>query len=157
MSIANEVMNIDGRIIKLINSMFKIMYKSHGIGLAAPQIAVGKRIITVDTGELKGPPICLVNPEIVESSEKTNPYEEGCLSLPGIVADITRPSNVLVRGISPEEGREIEIEAKGLLARVLQHEIDHLNGIVFVDRLEDSLKNNFAAQLRKIKRMNRTA
>ncbi len=150
-SVANEVRDVNDKVIKIIDSMYNIMYKERGIGLAAPQIDIDKRIIVIDVENYHG---ALINPIIKESSDKKEPYEEGCLSLPGIVSDIVRPSEVLVSGITPE-GNEIELEADGLFARVLQHEIDHLNGMVFIDHLEDFERKELRFLLKKIKKMNR--
>lgn len=152
--VAEEVTNIDGKLIRLIESMYKIMYKNRGIGLAAPQVDIGKRLIIVDTQDEGGHSITLINPVIKERSEETEPYEEGCLSVPGIAADIIRPSQILVSGISPD-GDEIEFETDGLFARVLQHEIDHLEGRLFIDHLEPYERNELRSQLKKIKKMNK--
>ena len=133
-SVAQKVDNVDGSIAAIINDMFGVMYKEKGIGLAAPQIDLGQRIIVVDTGESKNSTVALVNPEIIEFSKEVEPYEEGCLSLPNLLADVIRPVEIYVKGISPR-GEEVKIEASGLLARVLQHEIDHLDGVLFTDRV----------------------
>lgn len=151
---AKEVGNIDQSVIDLIESMFEVMHRERGIGLAAPQIAVSKRIIVVDLGVYRGPALALINPEIEKSSENLVPYEEGCLSVPGIMKEIIRPERTLVRGITTE-GKEVRLEADGLLSRVLQHEIDHLNGILFVDRLEDHIRKELTPELKKIKKLNR--
>jgi peptide deformylase len=152
--IAERVMNIDGELIKLIESMYRVMYKSRGIGLAAPQVDVSQRLIVIDTREEDSGTLTLINPEIKEMSAETEPYEEGCLSLPDISADVIRPSRIVVSGITPDQ-KEIDIEADGLLARVLQHEIDHLNGIVFIDRLEKHERDEFRPELKRIKKLNR--
>jgi peptide deformylase len=152
-SIAEEIINIDQDVISLIESMYKIMYRAKGIGLAAPQVDVSKRLIILDIEDSGGPSLTLINPVIKESSDMTEPYEEGCLSVPGVNADIIRPSEVLVTGITPE-GKETEIEASGLLARVLQHEIDHLNGILFIDYLESYERNELRPHLKKLKKLN---
>jgi peptide deformylase len=151
---AKEVENIDGQLIELIDTMYKVMYKSQGVGLAAPQVDVGKRLIILDIEYSDGPILTLINPVIKEFSEQIEPYDEGCLSLPGISKDIIRPSEVLVEAIDPE-GNELKIEADGLLARVLQHEIDHLNGKVFIDHLDKHERDELRPILKKIKRMNR--
>jgi len=153
-STAEKVENIDDAIVSIVNDMFDIMYKEKGIGLAAPQIDIGKRIIVVDTGEQKVQKFALINPVIIESSDKTEPYEEGCLSLPGLLADVIRPKEIIVRGITPG-GEEVEIEAAGLVARVFQHEIDHLDGILFIDRIEKYKRDEFRSELKKIKKLNR--
>jgi peptide deformylase len=153
-SVADRVENIDDSIVSIVNEMFDIMYKEKGIGLAAPQIDVGKRIIVVDTGEQRVRKFALINPEIVESSDKKEPYEEGCLSLPGLLADVVRPAGILLKGVTPR-GEEIEIEASGLLARVFQHEIDHLEGVLFIDRIEKYIRDEFRSELKKIKKLNK--
>lgn len=150
--VAHEIMNIDGTVRMFIENMFRIMYKSRGIGLAAPQVAEPSRIITIDVDDGKTRPLALINPVIREVSKETLSLDEGCLSLPGLEASVIRPSKIVVTGLSPDE-KEIKIEAEGMLARVLQHEIDHLNGILFVDHLEDFVRNEMRPQLKKIRRM----
>jgi len=153
-STANEVTDINDEIVKLLDNMLNMMYKSSGIGLAAPQIDLPSKLIVFDFGDYKGKIKKLINPVVLESSKKESTYEEGCLSVPGISAEIVRPAEVLVSGITPE-GKEVEIEAAGLLATVLQHEIDHLNGLLFIDHLEDYIRNELRSELKKIKKMNR--
>jgi len=150
--VAREILNIDGTVRMFIENMFRIMYKSRGVGLAAPQVAEPSRIITIDVDDGKTLPLALINPVIQEVSKETIPLDEGCLSLPGLEASVIRPSGIVVTGLSPD-GKEIKIEAEGMLARVLQHEIDHLNGILFVDHLEDFVRNEMRPQLKKIRRM----
>ena len=133
--VADEVKNINQDIIDLIDTMYNIMYREKGIGLAGPQINANKKIITIDIESFNGPQIALINPEIITMSNETEPYEEGCLSFPGILGEIIRPSKITVKAYTPEE-KEIQIEAEGLLARVLQHEIDHINGNLYIDRIE---------------------
>ncbi len=154
--IADEVMNIDQSTIDLIESMFNIMYAEKGIGLAAPQVAVPRRILVVDIESYGGPSITLINPVILGTSQETEPYEEGCLSVPGINAVIHRPREISVRGLTTE-GKEITFDTGGLFARVLQHEIDHLNGILFIDHLEDFERKELLPELRKIKKLNKSA
>ena len=152
--VAEDILNIDGTVIQLIESMYKIMYQYNGIGLAAPQVDISRRLIVIDTREDDDSKLTLINPVIHSVSDEVEPYEEGCLSVPGIQADIIRPSEVLVTGITPDQ-KEIEIEADGILARVLQHEIDHLNGTLFIDHLEQHERNELRHQLKKIKKMSR--
>jgi len=152
--VAEPVENIDGSIASLIDEMFKIMYKEKGIGLAAPQVDFGKRIFVVDTGEAKSQKFALINPVIKESSDKLEPYEEGCLSVPGINADVIRPESILISGYT-RDGKEVEIEANGLLARVFQHEYDHLDGILFIDRIEKYIRDEMRTELKKIKKLNK--
>ena len=120
---------------RLVEDLLDTMYAFDGIGLAALQIGLEQRVIVVDVSEARdrSEAIALVNPEIVTSSG-TMKGEEGCLSIPGVVAEVERAERVLVRGQHPS-GEPAQMEADGLLARVLQHEIDHLNGILFIDRL----------------------
>ncbi|MGB5994080.1 MAG: peptide deformylase [Candidatus Deferrimicrobiaceae bacterium] len=129
---------MDGRIRELVRDMFDTMYASKGIGLAAPQIGVGKRVIVLDISpveeEIK--PLALVNPEIVGKQGQVEGME-GCLSVPGVEGMVCRYESVTVEGKN-ESGAPVTIEANGLLSRVLQHEIDHLDGILFIDRLSSS-------------------
>jgi len=126
---------VDGKIRELVRDMFETMYAANGIGLAAPQVGVGKRVIVVDISPLEetAAPIALVNPEVVEKQGQTEGLE-GCLSVPGVEGMVCRHESVVVRGWN-ENGEPVSIEAHGLLSRALQHEIDHLEGILFVDRL----------------------
>ena len=119
----------------LINDMLDTMYEEEGVGLAAPQVGILKQIVVVDFGD---GPFVLINPEIIESSgEQTG--DEGCLSVPGKVGTVTRPNYVRVRCLN-EDMEEIEIEGEELLARALCHEIDHLKGIMYVDKVEGGLR-----------------
>ena len=128
---AEPVLKIDDDLLHFIDEMQETMYTEDGVGLAAPQVGVSKQIIIVDDG--KGP-IILINPEIRITGPDHEPLEEGCLSLPGIHVTVSRPSNVTVKGLN-EKGDSVTIEAEGLLARILQHEIDHLNAILIIDYL----------------------
>ncbi|BBN58659.1 peptide deformylase [Hydrogenovibrio marinus] len=128
---------------KLIDEMFYTMYDAPGIGLAAPQVAVQQRLIVVDVSETKNEPLALMNPEIIQSAGKIT-WEEGCLSIPGIYGKVDRPSEILVRGMN-RDGKIIEVEARDLLAVCIQHEIDHLNGKLFIDHLS-GLKRTRAMQ-----------
>jgi len=146
---ASPIVNIDGEIASLARDMVETMHRAPGIGLAAPQVDAGKRLITVDlsVGENKEDLIVLVNPEIVHR-EGEAVLEEGCLSVPEIREKVTRPFRVLVRGHDLDE-RAVEIEAEDLLARVLCHEVDHLEGILFVDRLSPLKRALLGKKLRK--------
>ena len=128
---AREVEDLNGSLVGLAESMYETMYEALGLGLAAPQIGIQRRIFTYDVGE--GPHV-IVNPEIVESSGEWV-YNEGCLSVPGVNFEIVRPKLVTLRGLGLD-GNEVEIEADEVLARLFQHEIDHLNGVLLLDRLE---------------------
>jgi peptide deformylase len=131
--VCKPIAEMNDRIDRLIDDMFYTMYDAPGIGLAAPQIAVQERLIVVDVSEKKNEPLALLNPEIIRSAGKIT-WEEGCLSLPGIYANVNRPSDIIVRGMN-RDGKMIELEANDLLAVCIQHEIDHLNGKLFVDHL----------------------
>ncbi|MFH0976692.1 MAG: peptide deformylase [Spirochaetota bacterium] len=152
---AKEVKNINQEIIDLIDIMYDIMYKNSGVGLAGPQINEPSKIITLDIKSLKFGRMSIINPEIVFKSDKLVPYEEGCLSFPGLVAEIMRPAKITVKGFTSDE-KEILLEAEGLLARVLQHEIDHVNGIVFIDYLDEHIKKQLRPELKIIKKLNKS-
>ena len=116
---------------RLIDDMFETMYAAHGIGLAAPQVGRSERIAVVDVDDAR---FTIVNPTIVSDDGETAKGEEGCLSIPDVYGDVTRPARVRVRALD-RDGKEFEIDAEGLLARCLQHEIDHLDGRMFIDHL----------------------
>lgn len=125
---AKEVKEVNASIIKLLDNMADTMYDAKGVGLAAPQIGVSKRVIVIDAGDGL---IELINPVILEKEgEETD--QEGCLSIPHLTGDVLRAARVKVQGLN-REGQMVDIEGDGLLARALQHEIDHLEGILFVD------------------------
>ena len=148
---AREVKRIDDRVARLAAEMAETMYAAPGIGLAAPQVGVSERVILVDvTGPERKELITLVNPVIVEK-EGMVIFEEGCLSLPEVREKVERAARVLVRGYDLDE-REREIEAEGLLAIALQHEIDHLNGVLFIDYLSRLKRDMIERKLRKWKR-----
>jgi peptide deformylase len=136
----------------LIPRMFATMYKAPGIGLAAPQISQGLRLIVIDLiPNEKKQPYTLINPEVVAVSDELATREEGCLSLPGQYADVTRPARVKVRYLD-QTGTRREVEGDGLLAACLQHEIDHLDGILFVDHLSALKRNMIMRRLAKEQR-----
>ena len=132
---AAPVSRVDEKVRELIRDMFETMRAASGVGLAAPQLGVGKRVIIVDIShvEKEVAPLALVNPEIVES-RGLEEGTEGCLSLPGIEGVVPRAEFVLVKALD-EQGRPVQIAAHGFLARALQHEIDHLDGVLFIDRI----------------------
>lgn len=152
---AEEVTRIDGALMDFIDSMYNVMYRSKGIGLAAPQVDRSSRVVILDIEDNKKNIVMeLINPVIKEFSKTEEPYEEGCLSVPGIMGDVVRPVEIFVSALN-RDGKEIDFEAKGLLARVIQHEVDHLNGILFVDHLEDYHRNELRSELKKIKKLNK--
>ncbi len=120
---------INPRILLLVKDMKETMYKSKGVGLAAPQVGILKRIVVIDVGN---GPMAIINPEIVEM-QGSQVSDEGCLSIPGVQKNVDRPETVKVKALS-ENGEEIIIDGEGLLARALCHEIDHLDGILFIDK-----------------------
>jgi peptide deformylase len=129
---AKRVPRIDASIHKLIEDMIDSMYEANGVGLAAPQIGVSLKLVVIGLPEEE--PFALINPEIVKVSGERN-VDEGCLSVPGYRAELTRHSQVVAKALSPE-GKEIRIKAKdNLLAQALEHEIDHVNGILYIDHL----------------------
>ncbi|MBV8575834.1 MAG: peptide deformylase [Acetobacteraceae bacterium] len=139
----------------LLPQMFATMYKAPGIGLAAPQVGVKLRVAIVDLmPDQKPAPITLINPEIVARSEELAIREEGCLSLPGQYADVTRPARVKIRYLD-SQGAKREVEAEGLLSACLQHEIDHLDGVLFVDHLSSLKRNMIMRRLAKEMRQKR--
>ena len=136
----------------LIPRMLATMYAAPGIGLAAPQVGVGLRLAVIDLQrEERREPIVLINPEIVRASAETETREEGCLSLPDQYADVTRPRAVTVRFEGPDGVRR-EILAEGLMARCLQHEIDHLDGVLFIDHLSSLRRSMILRRLAKAQR-----
>ena len=138
---------------KLLDDMLKTMYAAPGIGLAAVQIGILKRIIVIDISkkEEKKNPIFLINPEITYQSKETSIYEEGCLSLPGHFAEIERPAKCKINYID-YHGKKAKLEAEGLLSTCVQHEIDHLNGILFIDYLSKLKKDMIIKKLVKQKK-----
>ncbi|WP_207480249.1 peptide deformylase [Arenibaculum pallidiluteum] len=150
---ASPVAKVDDRIRRLLDDMLETMYDAPGIGLAAPQIGVLERLIVIDVAEKGEPPapMRIVNPEITWRSEELSTYNEGCLSLPEHYADVTRPARVKVR-YQDETGETREVEAGSLLATCLQHEIDHLDGVLFVDHLSMLKRNMIMRKLQKAKR-----
>ena len=129
---SGEVEVVDDKIREILEDMVETMHKYNGVGLAAPQIGLLKRLIVIDLYDDKGP-IKLVNPEIIKE-KGTQEVEEGCLSFPNKFAKIIRPEEVTIKALN-ENGKTVKISAKGLLAQALSHEIDHLNGILFVDKI----------------------
>ncbi len=150
---AEPVAEVDDGLRDLMADMLATMYKAPGIGLAAPQVGVPRRVVVVDVTPEEGPkaPIYLVNPEIVWRSSAAETAEEGCLSLPGQFGDVHRPTAVKV-AYRDEQGQAREIEADGLMARCLQHEIDHLDGVLFTDHLSVLKRNMILRKLAKRRR-----
>ena len=148
---ADPVTKVDAEIQKLVADMFETMYAAPGIGLAATQVNVHKRILVLDVGTESKEPYCFINPEIVEAEGRTN-AEEGCLSVPEFYDYVDRAAKIKVRALDPS-GKPFELEAEGLLAVCIQHEMDHLKGKVFVEHLsqlkQQRIRAKLAKQLRK--------
>ena len=144
--------NVDTDLKKLMDDMLETMYSAPGIGLAAVQIGILKRIVVIDISkDEKKNPIFLINPEITFKSRNTSSYEEGCLSLPGQFAEIERPAECHINYID-YNGKEKKLKANGLLATCIQHEIDHLNGVLFIDYLSKLKKDMIIKKLVKHKK-----
>jgi len=135
---AVSVTTVDDRIRALIRDMFETMHSAEGVGLAAPQVGVGKRVVVLDVSPVDETiaPVAVVNPEIVWRNGSVTGVE-GCLSVPGVQGEVCRSETVEVRGLD-EQGNPLRIRAAGILSRALQHEIDHLDGVLFIDRLSSS-------------------
>jgi peptide deformylase len=140
---ARRVSKVDQSVRDLVRDMLRSMYSAKGIGLAAPQVGVAKQLLVIDLDleEASTPPLVLINPEITAAGASCNTYEEGCLSIPGVYLQVVRPSVVDV-SFRDELGRPRRLKADGLLARCIQHEMDHLRGVLFVDRVTDDLALN---------------
>jgi len=140
---AKRISKVDDGIRALARDMLLTMYSSRGIGLAAPQVGVSKQLIVIDLDfeESACPPMVFINPEIKVTGATLDTYEEGCLSIPGVYLNVVRPSVVEV-AYRDETGRPRRLKADGLLARCILHELDHLNGVLFVDRVTDELSLN---------------
>jgi len=132
--VSDPVKAVDATVRALVDDMFETMYDAPGVGLAAIQVGVPQRVVTIDTAKKDEPkkPQALINPEVVWSSDEKATYEEGCLSIPEYYEEVERPARVKVKALGLD-GKPLEIEAEGLLATVLQHEIDHTNGVLFID------------------------
>ena len=151
--ISYEVEKVNDEVRRLMDDMLETMYEAPGIGLAAIQIGVPKRVIVIDLSkEEKKTPLYFVNPKIIVKSKNNSTYEEGCLSVPGQFAEIDRPNECHVSYID-YKGQKQELKAEGLLATCIQHEIDHLEGILFIDYLSKLKKNYIVKKLSKQKKV----
>jgi peptide deformylase len=148
-----SIEKVDSYVKKLIDDMFETMYEAPGIGLAAVQVGILKRVIVLDISknEEKKNPICLINPEITFRSKKKSTYEEGCLSLPGQFAEVERPKECHLKYLD-YNGKSKDLKADGLLATCIQHEVDHLEGILFIDYLSKLKKDFIIKKLLKQKK-----
>lgn len=145
--VAAPVERIDGDLQLLIDNMLETMYDAPGVGLAATQVGVNQRVVVIDVSEKKDQPLALINPEVL-STDGLEEGEEGCLSLPGVYEIVRRASRVVVRA-QDRDGETVEIDADGLLGVCVQHEIDHLDGKLFVDYLSALKRNRIKKRLRK--------
>lgn len=152
------VEEVNDEIKTLLNDMLETMYAAPGIGLAAPQIGVMKRLVVMDVSDDKDKPepLKMINPEIIWESEETSVYQEGCLSIPEQYADVERPAEVGMRYMD-ENGETHEIEADGLLATCIQHEIDHLDGVLFTDYLSALKRNMILKKVQKLQKTKKSA
>jgi peptide deformylase len=151
-----HVATVDAPIRALLDDMLETMYDAPGIGLAAVQIGIMQRLVVIDTTKQEEPraPLCLVNPEIIWRSDETSVYEEGCLSIPDYYEEVTRPEKVRVRFLD-RDGHLQEIAAEGILATVVQHEIDHLDGVLFLDHISKLKRDRVIRKFQKAARMAR--
>lgn len=145
---AKPVSRVDDRIRTLINDMLETMYDAHGIGLAATQVDQHIRLLVLDVSEDKNQPLVFINPEIVPLTDDRAPYDEGCLSVPGFYETVERPALIRAKALD-RDGQAFELETDGLLAVCLQHEMDHLNGKLFVDYLSALKRERIKKKLEK--------
>jgi peptide deformylase len=131
---AEPVPRVDDEVRRLVDDMFETMRAAHGVGLAANQVGIARRVAVVDVGEEAPPPLVLINPKIVESGAELAIAEEGCLSIPEIFSEVERPDSIVLEALD-RDGKPYRLAVSGYKARAVQHEIDHLDGILFLDRL----------------------
>ena len=153
-NVAQPVARVDDAIRKLVDDMFETMYAAPGIGLAATQVNVDKRVIVIDVSEEKDQPLCLINPEILVR-DGIEEMEEGCLSVPGVFELVERADHIRIQTLD-RDGERIEMEASDLLAVCIQHEIDHLDGKLFVDYLSPLKRARIRKKLEKEQRQSQT-
>ena len=146
--VAKPVAQVDGRIRQLVKDMAQTMYAAPGIGLAATQVDVHERVVVIDLSENQNELLVLINPEILSASEDLQVYEEGCLSVPGVYDEVKRAAQIRVMALD-EHGQSREFDADGLLAVCIQHEIDHLNGKVFLQRLSTLKQTRIRSKILK--------
>lgn len=153
---ALPVVGVDAAVGRLMDDLLETMYATHGVGLAAPQVGVSLRVIVADIADSqqgeKPTPLQLANPEVVWASEDMSVCQEGCLSLPDFYEEVERPAHVKIRALN-RQGQQVDIEAEGLLAVCLQHEIDHLNGKIFVDHISRLKRDIILRKLQKNKKL----
>lgn len=145
---AAAVREVDDEVRRLVDDLFETMRAAKGVGLASNQIGVARRVAVVDVGDEDPPPLVLINPVILERSEEEETAEEGCLSIPEIFGDVDRPARVVVEALD-RDGRKYRVEVHGYKARAIQHEIDHLDGILFLDHLSAVKRNLLLSKWKK--------
>ena len=156
-TVATAVGTVDGKITTLVDNMLETMYEGNGIGLAATQVNVHKRIIVIDVSEEKNKPLVLINPSLEEIIEpKKMSYSEGCLSVPGFYEELERPSKVKIKATGLDN-KNFSLEAEGILSVVIQHEMDHLDGKIFVDYLTNLKREIIRKKLSKQKKLGATS
>ncbi len=147
---AQPVSQVDDQVRQMVKDMFETMYKAPGIGLAATQVNIQQEVIVIDVSENKDQPLCLINPKIIES-DGTEEMQEGCLSVPGFYENVTRAEKVKIQALN-EDGELFELEANDLLAVCIQHEMDHLQGKLFVDYLSPLKRQRIKKKLVKLEK-----
>lgn len=147
-TVAKPVTEVDDKVRQLVDDMFETMYDAPGIGLAASQVNVHKRVVVIDVSEDKSQPLVFINPEIEVLDAELIEYDEGCLSVPGFYETVVRPGHIRVRALD-RDGEAFEIEPQGVLAVCIQHELDHLNGKLFVDHISPFKRTRIRAKLEK--------
>ena len=147
-TVAQPVKEVDARVQKIVDDMFETMYDAPGIGLAATQVNIHERIITIDVSEDKSEPLVFINPEITVLDGELESMQEGCLSVPGFYEDVTRVEHCLVKALD-RKGDAFELECRGLLAVCIQHEVDHLEGKLMVDYISPMKRNRIKSKLDK--------
>jgi peptide deformylase len=147
-TVARPVTEVDDRIRRLVDDMIETMYEAEGVGLAATQVDVHERVIVMDTSEAHDQPVVLINPEIIERSAELKLAEEGCLSVPQVYDKVERAARVTVRALG-RDGRSFDLEAQGLTAICVQHEMDHLMGKVFVEYLSPLKRDRIRTKMLK--------
>ena len=150
-TIARPVKTVDERIQKLVSDMTETMYHAEGIGLAATQVNVHRQVVVIDVSEERDTPLVFINPRIEVLDPELHNYQEGCLSVPGYYEEVSRPTGVKVSALNAQ-GESFEITAEGILAVCIQHEMDHLNGKLFVDYLSALKRNRIKQKLQKERR-----
>jgi peptide deformylase len=148
---AATIRTVDDGVRRLVDDLFETMRAAKGVGLAANQVGIARRVAVVDIGEEDPPPLVLINPVIVERSDEQETAEEGCLSIPEIFGDVTRAARVVVEALD-RDGRKFRAEARGYKARAIQHEIDHLDGILFLDHLSAVKRNLLLSKWKKARK-----